>query len=218
MENTVFNKRLKIGTIIFAMIVAVLLIIRLSTKGGHDGDLSSDSHNTEDCCFNDFNYYNSLSIEDAIKSAYIVCGLEEDPSKYRNYEETLRPKYSRTFEFIFKTIDGYRIFLSDESACNKGKESLKSFICKMVQSDRSFLRSRSTGEVFEQLKTDELPEFKFDYMLYGNYGGTICSWEKITEGSASYVIADGMDVVYRYTFIRVDGLWYLTDFFENEWY
>lgn len=218
MDNNVFNKRLKSATIVIASIVVLLLIVWFSTKDKNNDNQYSDSHNTVECCFNNLNYFEVLSIEDAIKSAYKVCGLTEDPSNYKNYEETLQTKYSRQFEFLFKTIDGYKLFMSDKSACNRGKEPLKSFICNMVQSDRVFFKSRTAGAVYVKLMNEDLPNFKFYYILYGEYGGTICSWEKITEGSATYVIADGMDIIYRYTFTRIEGLWYLTDYYENEWY
>ena len=145
MDNTVFNKRLKIGAIVLASFVAVLLIIWFATKVDH----KSNSNNVEECCFNYNNYFDAMSFEDAIKSAYAASGINEDPVKYKNYVETLKTKYYRIIpvEWWFTSIDNYRLFLSDESACNKGKESLKYFICK-IKSDKSFLMNRLADGVF----------------------------------------------------------------------
>ena len=229
MENDFFIKKLKIGSIVLASVVAVLLIIWFATKVDHESNSNnvyndnhySNSNNVEGCCFNDNNYFDAMSFEDAIKSAYAASGINEDPVKYKNYVETLKTKYYRIIpvEWWFTSIDNYRLFLSDESACNKGKESLKYFICK-IKSDKSFLMNRLADGVFEQMKDVELPTFQFSYMLTPVYcGSEICgaesvinSWDDITDNSAIFVITTGMDVWIRYTFTRVDGLWYLSEY------
>lgn len=119
MDNSVFKKKLKITAIVIASIVAVVLIVWFATKGGKD-------------CINNSNYAEALTLEEAIQVMYDNNNGLESPKNYVNYEESVEPHCpcSNGEIRIFKLIDNYRLFLSDDAECNINGESLKSFICK----------------------------------------------------------------------------------------
>ncbi len=237
MDNSVFNKRLKIGIIVIASIVAVLFIVWFTTKNGqgYSNEISNDSTNemnsntTNDCgCINENNYAEMQSFEDAIKMLYLYDEIPESPAKYKNYNESINGKFGWRNPFPYKAIDNYRLFLSEKADCNQGKEPFRCFICHIL-SDDSFFKSRVSLSKIEldNFKHIECYDFQFYFNITPIYMGKqlvghrqmIYSWEELQENKAIYVETIGNDILCRYTFTRVDGRWYLTEFFEpNEWY
>lgn len=220
MDNTVFNKRLKIGAIVFVSVVAVLLIVWFCTKNG--GTTFNDCD-----CINENNYAEILDLNDAIKMLYMYDEIPESPANYKNYNESISGKYNRE-PFAYRAIDNYRLFLSEKAECNQGKEPFKCFICHIL-SDDSFFKSRvslSKTELdnFEHI---ECHNFQFYFNITPIHMGEkivgarsmIYSWQELQENKAIFIASIGNDILHSYTFTRVDGLWYLTEFFEpNEWY
>ena len=80
MDNSVFNKRLKIGAFILASVVAVFLIVGVTTKGSQN-------------CINDNNYAEALTFEEAIQVIYDNNNFSESPRNYVNFEESVAPHY-----------------------------------------------------------------------------------------------------------------------------
>lgn len=111
MDNTVFNKRLKIGAIVFVSVVAVLLIVWFCTKNG--GTTFNDCD-----CINEKNYAEIMDLNDAIKMLYMYDEIPESPANYKNYNESISGKYNRE-PFAYRAIDNYRLFLSEKAERSK---------------------------------------------------------------------------------------------------
>ena len=201
MDNTRFNKRLKIGAIVFALILVILLIMGFSKNNNYD-------------CINNDNYAADLTFEEAIKMLYAKYDIKEDPRKYKNYEESIKGRYEEweSFEWDFQSIDNYRLFLSDDAECNQGEESLKSFICKFL-SNMSFLKNRISLCKKELLWFDikDIPTFRF---VFDHDDGAVASWVSLEDNRASYRICVGMEWAESYDFARVGGKWYLIGYFD----
>lgn len=220
MDNSVFKKRIKIGSAIFALIVVVLTIVWPNVPNDNNCINKNKSSRESDCINND-NYAKLLTFEEALKKLYVLYNIQEDPRKYISYHETLEMYYD-VDEWHFLSIDNYRQFLSDDAKCNRGKEPLKSFICK-IKSDESFLKSRimlDTKETNIDFSSNSL--FKFYYEItdreynYGWVEAAIASWIDLDENNARYAITAGMTIYESYTFSRENGKWYLTDHMIND--
>lgn len=177
-------------------------------------------------CINIENYAEKLTFEEGIKLLYLANGITETPEKYKNYEESIKKKYEvRESEYIFRRIDNYRLFLSDDAECNQGEESLKSFICKILSS-KSFLKSRISlnKKELEWLDINNIPSFRFNLDLeldyrgpeIVGYDGSGASWEELKDNSAYYAVWGAMETIEIYVFTRVDGKWYLTEYWNRE--
>lgn len=233
MEKQVFNKRLKIGAILFSAIVITMSVVWFSTRADKNNyeNVSSDSlstmgnSNANDYpdCFSETNYAEILTFEEAIKTLYAVHHIKEDPRKYKSYQETIEGHYDEYLDWEFRSIDNYRKFLSDDASCNKGEEPLKAFICKMC-TDKDFLKSRTS---IDWSNLDEhMPTFKFYYKITPIYcGSNICgaetiisSWGILDDKEATFLTSAGQEIVDCYTFTRINGLWFLTEYFEPDLY
>ena len=206
MDNTGFNKKLKIGATVFALIVVILLIMWFSKERGH-------------ACINNNNYAEALTLEEAVQVLYDNNDIAESPKDYVNFEESVSSCDHCSLDEIriFKLIDNYRLFLSDEAECNKNGESLKSFICR-ITSDESFLKSR-LSEAMNNLSLGDLPTFRFCCeiepvsSMYGEKTlkiGRINSWLSLEEDYASYIRSDNNMTVDTYVFTRINGKWQLS--------
>lgn len=211
MDNTVFNKRLKIGAIVVASVVAVLLIVWFATRVGHG-------------CININNYAEALTFEEALQVVFDSEDISIDPNNYKNYEESIRPyesyiNCSLNGLRILGYIDNYRLFLSEDAECNIDGESLKSFICK-ISSDESFLKSRLSDMMKNHdINIGELPNFKFCCeiesvtSMYGEKSlciGRINSWQSLEKNSATFVRSNNNRTIDAYVFSRIKGEWQLT--------
>ena len=206
MDNKVFNKRLKIGAIIFATVVTVLLIVWLTTKGGHD-------------CFNNSNYAEALTFEEAIQVIYDNNNISASPRNYVNFEESVAPYYHCSLDEIriLGLIDNYRLFLSDDAECNIEGESLKSFICQIC-SNESFLKSRMS-DVMKKIDIGNLPSFKFCCEIESVTSmfqekslriGRINSWLSLEKDYAAFIRSNNNMTIDTYVFTRVNGEWQLS--------
>ena len=206
MDNTKFNKNFKLGTIVFALIVVILLIIWFSNNSNHS-------------CINSNNYAEALTLEEAVQVLYDNNNIKESPKDYINYEESVASYDNCSLDEIrfFKLIDNYRLFLSDDAACNRNGESLKSFICR-ITSDESFLKSR-LSETMKYLSIGDLPTFRFCCeiesvsSMYGEKKlkiGRVNSWSSLEKNYASYIRSDNNMTIDTYVFARVNGEWQLT--------
>lgn len=209
MDNIVFIKRLKTGTIVFATVVSVLLIVWFASKSGYG-------------CITRNNYAEALTFEEALQVVFDSEDIHLDPKNYKNYKESILP-YVRWIDCslegrrILSYIDNYRLFLSDEAECNTDGESLKSFICK-ISSDESFLKSRLSDQM-KELDIGELPTFKFCCeiesvnSMYGEKSlsiGRINSWLYLDKSSAEFVRTNNNQTIDGYIFSRINGEWQLT--------
>lgn len=177
-------------------------------------------------CINKDNYAEKLSFEEALNKLYLAHGITDDPQKYKNYDESIKGKYDiEEAEFEFRLIDNYRLFLSDDAECNQGEEPFRTFICK-IQSSKSFLKSRislSKNEL-QYFDINSIPSFRFCMDLNLSYSGSKivgyersgASWKELTKDNASYVYYAGMDIWERLVFKRVDGKWYLKEYWDCE--
>ena len=206
MDNTGFNKKLKISATVFALIVIILLGIWFSKE------------RTQGCIDNN-NYAEALTFEEAIQVLYDNNNITESPQDYVNFEESISADASYSLDEIqiFKLIDNYRLFLSDEAACNRNGESLISFICRIV-SDESFLKSR-LSECMNTLSLGDLPTFRFCCeiapvsSMYGEKKlkiGRVNSWLSLEKDYASYMRSDNNVTIDTYVFTRINGEWQLS--------
>ena len=218
MDKNVFNKRLKVGVIIFASIVAVLAIVWFSTR----------AKNNTASCFNEDNYYEVLSIDEVADMIYDVYDIPGDPKDFCNLPESYLQNEAVS-AYNAQCIKSYQSFLSDESECNKGKEPLKTFICKII-TNRVFLESRLLLNEDERndLVLDSIPSFKFHcewsvYMFNSRYisnkkeidiDNRFYSWEEIDANKAVFRRFFGYEPIDIYTFNRINGEWYLTEYWK----
>lgn len=220
MDNNVFNKRLKVGVTIFASIVVVLAIVWFGTRA---------KANT-DSCFNEDNYYDALSIDEVVDMIYDVYEIPGDPKDFCSLPESYL-QYENLYEAAYgaQCIKSYQTFLSDESDCNKGKEPLKTFICN-INTNRAFLESRLSLNENERnsLAIDSIPSFKFHcewrvYMLNSRYisnkkeidiSNRFYSWSEIGTNRAVFRRFWSNDPIDTYTFNRIKGKWYLTEYWK----
>ena len=157
--------------------------------------------------------------KDVIKELYLRYGIKADPGDYINFKVSIpNPEKYGINDWYFLAVDNYRHFLSDTAECNTGKESLRSF-CGRIGYDDDFMRSRTKlkGEELEQFESEfgmHNPRFRFEHQSV-EHPYSIVSWEKLTKDKACMLRWYSKDDYVRYTYTRIDDLWYLTNFYHS---
>lgn len=154
-----------------------------------------------------------------IKELYLMYGIRSDPEDYINFKVSIpNPEKYGINDWYFLAVDNYRHFLSDTAECNTGKESLRSF-CGRIGYDDDFMRSRTKlkGVELEQFESEfgmHNPRFSFEHQS-DKYPYWIVSWEELTKDKACLLRWYTKDSYVRYTYTRIDDLWYLTNFYHS---
>lgn len=230
MKKQNIKNRIKLCVPVFSIIILFLAVCGCNTKAGDDSNdiIVRDSLATakgQVACDSENNYFEVLTLEEAIMSAYTDFGIAQSP--YIDYQRSIKRYgldailllWSQQWRFI--SVDNYRRFLSDTAECNKGEESLKTFISRIVI-DELFFKSRITMDSYDmaEFKKAEIPSFKFYYkinpvMCRGNICGTkvdINSWKELDKNSATFILSRNGGIEDAYTFTRKNGYWYLTEY------
>lgn len=235
MENHTFYKKFQISVIVFFISIIILSIVWFATKRNNlKEEVTSEElfdveketinwENTDPSYWDSINwvenrdpsYYRedniklSQKFKDVIKELYLMYGIKADPEDYINFKVSIpNPEKYVINDWYFLAVDNYKRFLSDTAECNTGMEFLRSFISRIGYDDE-FLRSRL------KLKEKVLPNigmlnprFHFEY-------NNIVSWKELTKDKACLLNWYNQDDFMCYTFTRIDGVWYMTDFYQS---